>query len=440
MPPIRFVTTNDGVRIAYSTHGAGPALVFVRGWISHLELHWEDPAYRAYFEALARHFLVVRYDARGNGLSQREVPEVGLADLALDLEAVIEELDLSDLVLYGATFGGPIAVSYAVAHPERVAKLILEGTYARGQEITTPERQAAIIEGMRISPEAGFLLLSHYSHPEPQQSSYRRPERGPELISPEMAAQLYTLAYQVDVTDLLPNIQAPTLVLHRRRSWAIPYNLGVDVASRIPGAHFVALEGKAHNLFEGDAASALAAIGDFLGVRVELEVDRRPHLATVLFTDIADSTALTEQMGDAAFRTKSRALDTTLRGLIREAGGRPVEGKLLGDGVLAIFTSASQAIEFAVRGSAAGDEAGLPLHLGIHAGDVIREGNDVYGGAVNVAARIAGASLPSEILVSEIVRGLARTSTGVEFTDRGERALKGVAEPVRLFAVDETGS
>jgi adenylate cyclase len=140
-------------------------------------------------------------------------------------------------------------------------------------------------------------------------------------------------------------------------------------------------------------------------------------------------------MGDAAFREKARELDTSLRSAIRECSGTPVEGKLVGDGVLAVFTSARQAIDCALRCNSAGESVGLQLHLGIHAGDVIREGNNVYGGAVNIAARIAGASAPGEVLVSDTVRGLARTSAGVTFDDRGERELKGVADPQRLFTV-----
>ena len=156
--------------------------------------------------------------------------------------------------------------------------------------------------------------------------------------------------------------------------------------------------------------------------------------------DIADSTALTERLGDAAFRAKARELDGALRSIIREHAGTPIEGKLLGDGVLAVFTSARQAIEAAIACGAAGGEAGLPLHLGLHAGDVIREDNNVYGGAVNIASRISGLSAPGEVLVSDTVRSLARTSGGVQFENRGEQSLKGVGEPVRIWAVREAGA
>ncbi len=187
----------------------------------------------------------------------------------------------------------------------------------------------------------------------------------------------------------------------------------------------------------GDWEASAQTIDDFLdeGAQAEPAAELPEGMAVILFADIAESTALTERLGDAAFRAKARELDTSLRTVIRECSGTPVEGKLVGDGVLAVFTSARQAIDCALRSNSASEPLGLQLHLGIHAGDVIREGNNVYGGAVNIAARIAGASAPGEVLVSDTVRGLARTSAGVAFDDRGEQSLKGVADPQRLFAV-----
>jgi class 3 adenylate cyclase len=164
-----------------------------------------------------------------------------------------------------------------------------------------------------------------------------------------------------------------------------------------------------------------------------------PGTAIILFADIVDSTALTERLGDDAFRQKARVLDEAMRSAIRDNGGSPVEGKTLGDGVLAVFTSAKQAIACALDCHNAASEGDLSLHAGIHAGDVIREADNVYGGAVNIAARISALSAPGEVLVSDTVRSLARTSAGVSFQDRGEHALKGVAEPQRVFAVRQDG-
>ncbi len=172
-----------------------------------------------------------------------------------------------------------------------------------------------------------------------------------------------------------------------------------------------------------------------LGVATEDESKLPEGTVTILFADIADSTLLTEQLGDANFRAYARQLDGTLRTIINETGGKLIEGKLLGDGVMAIFTSARQAIECAIRRNAAAEGTELGLHVGLHAGDVILEGKNVFGGAVNIAARITAFSEPGEILVSDTVRSLARTSTNVLFEDRGKHTLKGVTDPQHLFVI-----
>jgi class 3 adenylate cyclase len=188
-----------------------------------------------------------------------------------------------------------------------------------------------------------------------------------------------------------------------------------------------------------------AALGDRTSSGLQGATDPRvklPHhdgvqSMTLLFLDIVDSTALTEQLGDEAFRRRSRKLDQHLRALVVEHHGRPVEGKVLGDGILAIFMAAKHAIACALQCNVLAAEVELQLHLGLHAGDVIQDEGNVYGGAVNIAARVAAASAPGEVLVSETVRALSRTSTGVSFEDRGSHSLKGVAEAQRLFAVRE---
>ena len=231
----------------------------------------------------------------------------------------------------------------------------------------------------------------------------------------------------------------PTLVLHRRQFRLGGIGLARELASKIQDARLAVLEGASVASWMDDTERAVTAIDEFLGEGAEADTKTElpEGMAVILFADIADSTALTEQLGDTAFREKARELDASLRTIIRECAGTPVEGKVLGDGVLAVFTSARQAIECALRCNGAGESVGLQLHLGIHAGDVIREGNNVYGGAVNIAARIAGASAPGEVLVSDTVRGLARTSAGVTFDDRGEHELKGIEGPQRLFVVRE---
>jgi class 3 adenylate cyclase len=157
--------------------------------------------------------------------------------------------------------------------------------------------------------------------------------------------------------------------------------------------------------------------------------------AIILFCDIVDSTALTEQLGDSEFRRRARVLVDSLDEAVLSFEGRPIEGRLLGDGTLAVFQSARSAIECALRCATTGDHQGLALHVGVHAGDVIREDGNIYGGAVNIAARISSLAGAGEVLVSGTVRELARTSAGVSFTDRGLHGLKGVADAVHVWAV-----
>jgi class 3 adenylate cyclase len=253
-------------------------------------------------------------------------------------------------------------------------------------------------------------------------------------MSPEVAAK-YLEREEADYRTLLPRVKAPTLVLHRGNRYA-PMDQARAAALLFPNCRFVPLDGDIYHFLFGDL-SYVDTIIDFLD-----EDRRRPRAeglpsgtAIILFADIADSTGLTERLGDRAFRERSKTLDETLRAVIRETGGRPIEGKLLGDGLMAVFASAREAIECGLRCRDTSEASELRLHLGIHAGDVIDEGDNVYGGAVNIASRVAGASEPGEVLVSDIVRGLARTSAEVSFLDRGERELKGVSDPVRLYEV-----
>jgi class 3 adenylate cyclase len=239
-----------------------------------------------------------------------------------------------------------------------------------------------------------------------------------------------------DVSDLLPKVQAKTLVMHGDQNTAVLMDTVRKMTSQIPNAELVVTQGRdGHSGRDWDAMKRV--IPQFLGVDATTLVanDAPQGTAIILFADIASSTALTERLGDSAFRDKARTLDEALREAITNAGGTAVEGKLLGDGVLAVFTSTRDAITCAGACHAAATDNDLQLHIGVHAGDVIREGGNVFGGAVNIAARVSDASGAGETFVSQTVRDLARTSAGVAFDDRGEHALKGIDEPQRLFAV-----
>jgi class 3 adenylate cyclase len=440
-PRIQYAQTKDGVSIAFWTLGEGMPLVLMPpGVFSHIQLEWQWPEWRHSYERLAQKRKLVRYDGRGSGLSTRDVAEFSLDAHVLDLEAVVKRLALERFALLGYVDSGPPAIAYAARHPDRVSHLILWGAYAR----TSDQEQAPETLGLRgLVDKDWHLFTETLAHTVAGWSEGKEPRRMAAFFrecTTQKASQASDEAsLEFDVTALLPQVQPPTLVLHSRQIRWMTEDISRGLASRIPDARLTVVEGV--SMRGRDSQPVLAAIDEFLseGEEAPAAAELPEGMAVLLFADIAESTALTEQLGDAAFRAKARELDTSLRSVIKEAGGTPVEGKVLGDGVLAVFTSARQAIDCALRCEATGEPLGLQLHLGIHAGDVIREGNNVYGGAVNIAARIAAASEPGEVLVSDTVRSLGRTSADVTFDDRGEHELKGVGEPQRLFAVRAGG-
>jgi class 3 adenylate cyclase len=284
----------------------------------------------------------------------------------------------------------------------------------------------------RLATESGIRAVDNWEHDElaSQMAAMMR-----ESVTPETYVRFENARGTWDVREHLGNIVTPTLIMHPRNHQYFPVAVAQRAASAIPGARLTLLD-TASVLFP-DAKIAFVA-GEFVGTAVARRTaprHQRSGTAVILFADIADSTALTERLGDAAFRETARALDASLRAAVRDHGGAVIDAKTLGDGILATFPAASQAIAAALACAGVGDDAALPLHVGLHAGDVIREQDNVFGGAVNIAARISSLAQPGEVLVSDVVRALARTSAGVRFEDRGEHALKGVADAQRVFSV-----
>lgn len=431
-PRIQYVTTSDGVSIAYAVMGDGrPQLRIPTLPVSHLQI-MSSAEFARDANSISQGRTLVTYDARGFGLSQRDITDFSLDALVRDIEAIVDHLGLGQIQVLSAGYGVPIAIAYAAAHPDRVSHLALSA-YASAKGMPDEEIDAILALGDK-NWELATETLTHAvlgwsnSTTAHQVASVIRAS-----ASPDTLRRFIQQIRQWRVQDLLPDVSAPTLVVGRSAP-ARSFETARDLAAAIPGARLAMVEGtiEASNPQE---ASVVASFLNDGAVLTPTSVETPHTTLTIVFTDIVESTSLTEQLGDAAFRERARLLDGALRQVIGEGGGTPVEGKVLGDGVMAVFTSARQAIDAAIRCRSAAEAAQLQLHLGIHAGDVIREGANVYGGAVNIAARVCGASEPGEILVSEIVRGLARTSAGVAFDDRGERALKGIDEPVRVWAV-----
>jgi class 3 adenylate cyclase/pimeloyl-ACP methyl ester carboxylesterase len=448
---IRYARRADGARTAYAVSGSGPVMVYTPGFTSHLEwalhIHAGDPRFR---EELAKRRTLVDYDRHGCGLSDRNRTNFTAEDDMLDIEAVVDAAGAAKIDLFGISFGSLPAVRYAAEHPERVRKLILWGAFPFNlPDSAPPEIQArnrALAELRRSDYVMAMRTMATQMFPSGVDPETFRHfvDVGRQSATPEMLERLGEVTF--DNRPYFARVTAPTLVMHRRADAMVPFVAAQYLARELPNARFVPLEGDAHLPNFGDVDSVLAPILQFLDEDGDIVAVVAPPVSVtaapaahgtvvILFTDIVDSTPLTERMGDAAFRAASRALDAHVREAMRDAGGAPVEGKVLGDGVMGVFASAAQAITCAVRCVELSRTSEMPLHIGLHAGDVIREKDNVYGGAVNIAGRVCGLSAPGEVLVSQTVRDLARTSAGVTFEDRGEQALKGIADPVRVFAV-----
>jgi len=263
---IRFCVARDGSRLAYSIVGQGSTLVAPPAWISHQELAWQDRVGRCFGERLARHHTLVQYDRPGTGLSDRTRTEFTLESELQDLETVIDRLRLKRLALLAWSFGGPVAIAYAAKHPRRVSHIILYATFARGAAITTDEVKASLISLVRAHWGIGSKALADIFTPGADAAvselwaKYQR-----ESATPEIAARILDLMYKTDVVQLLPNLRVPTLVLHRNQDRAMPFRLGRELASLIPNACFVPLEGRDHFFWLGDSESVLRAIAEFLG-------------------------------------------------------------------------------------------------------------------------------------------------------------------------------
>jgi pimeloyl-ACP methyl ester carboxylesterase/DNA-binding CsgD family transcriptional regulator len=286
--PVRFCTTPAGARIAYAVAGTGPPLLVPAAWISHLELLWQDPAYRGFFTPLAGARTVVQYDRPGCGLSE---PWPGPQELDTDVDVLLgvaDRLGLERVDLLGISVGAPVSVTFAARFPERVGRLVLYGGYADGAQIAAPEVRAAMLGMIRAHWGLGSEVLADVFLPEgtaESRSVFARLQR--EAASARLAVELLAQCYRTDVTDLLDRVTAPTLVLHRRDDRAIPYRAGRELAVRIPGARLVSLPGRSHFPYAGDAAAVVRAILEFLGSAPAVPLPRRPAELTARQLQVA---------------------------------------------------------------------------------------------------------------------------------------------------------
>jgi class 3 adenylate cyclase len=429
---------SGGVSIAYRVVGEGPVeLVFVPGFVSHLEVAIEYPGLRRFFERLASFTRLVLYDKRGQGLSDRPSAPPSLEEGMDDLRAVIEAAGLERPSLFGVSEGGPMALLFAASHPASVDKLALFGTYARTVEADdfpigfSLENFDRMLDRMR-SEWGGPVLVPFFAPSLADDEAFlawwgRMLRSG---TSPSGAVGLMELYKEIDVRHALPAIEAPSLVLQKAGDRLVPARFGKDLASHIPGGRYFELPGQDHLFFSEDQDALLDEVEDFLtGARVSREPQRR--LATVLFTDIVGSTDRAAALGDTRWRDLVGSHNEIVRRALARHRGHEI--KTMGDGFLASFDGPARAIRCAQEIAAEAERIGIPVRAGVHTGECDVVGDDLSGLAVNIGARVGALAEAGEVLVSQTVKDLV-VGSGIGFEERGAHKLKGVPGEWRLYA------
>jgi len=439
-PETRYARSGD-VHIAYQVVSDGPIdLIVVPGWVSNVEVQWEDPAVARFNRRLASFSRLILFDKRGTGLSDR-VPDTELPTLEQrmdDVRAVMNAVGSERAALFGMSEGGPMALLFAATYPERTTKLVLYGAYARrlrGTEYPwgpTAEQREAFLG--RIEREWGTPAMVAAHAPttaRDEQVNQMAASRMRRSASPGAALALARMNAQIDVRDILPAVRLPTLVVHRASDPQSPIGGARYLAERIAGAKLVETAGDDHLPWVGDSDAILDATEEFLtGERHVLEPDR--VLATLVFTDIVGSTDLAAAVGDRRWRELLDSHHAAVRRELARYRGREVH--TAGDGFLATFDGPARAARCAVAIAQAVRPLGLEIRAGVHTGEVELMGDDIGGIAVHTGARVASEAGPGEVLVSSTVRDLVAGS-GIAFEDRGVRTLKGVPGEWRLYAV-----
>jgi class 3 adenylate cyclase len=435
-PQTRYARSGE-VHIAYQVVGEGPLdLVYVPTWISQVEHLWEDSTVARYFERLASFSRLIMFDRRGSGLSDPVAGAPTLEEQMDDVVAVLDACGSERAALFAQFEAGAMAMMFAATHPERTRALVLYEAMARmawapdyDWALRPEEREAA------LETEWGDGSRLHGMAPEAARNPrflqwFAKLERL--AASPGTAAALLRMNAQVDVRAVLPLIKVPTLVLHRAEDRFIDIRHSRYIAEHVPGARYLELSGSQALSFGPDSELLLDEVEEFLTGARRAQVSDR-ILATVMFSDIVDSTTRAAELGDRRWREVLEALQPAVGRELSRFRGRAV--KTMGDGFLATFDGPARAIRAALAIRDGAREAfGLEVRTGLHAGEVEVIGQDVGGIAVHIGARISACAQAGEVLVSGTVKDLV-VGSGIEFEDRGERELKGVPGNWRLFSV-----
>lgn len=432
-PETHYARSGD-VHIAYQIVGAGPLdLVWVPGFVSHLELNWEAPPSARLIERLAGFSRLILFDKRGTGLSDR-VPDVPSLEQRMDdVRAVLDAVGSRRAVLFGVSEGGPMAALFAATYPERTEALVLYGSFAEFSSwIPSDEALAQLFEAIETGWGTG-VTLSTFAPSHAQDEQFRRRWARWERLgaSPGAAVALMRMNSQINISHVLPAIRVPTLILHRSGDPMVNVQASRFMATQIPGARYVELPGDDHLMFVGDADALVDEIEVFLtGTRSSVEPER--VLATVLFVDMVGSTERAARLGDRSWRDLLTGYYALVRQELARFRGREV--KLMGDGVLATFDGPARAVRCACAIRESVGSLGIATRAGLHTGECEVLGDDIGGIAVHIGARVSALAAAGEVLVSSTVKDLVAGS-GLRFEARGIHRLKGIPDDWRLYRV-----
>lgn len=433
-PQIQYAKTEDGVNIAYWTLGEGEAIVHMPPLIaSHVQLEWEREATAEFYGRLARYHMLVRYDCRAAGLSDRDITDYSVAGQIKDLTAVVDAIGLETFALYAPYRSGAVAVTYATQHPERVSHLLLRNSHAQPKVVA---EQVDFEAARPLIQQDWELFLKTYANIAMDWAEGEFSNRAADFMAQSTTAEAF-LAFDaaladVDVTPILQDVRAPTLVMQ-----TVGREGGRTLAAGIPGARLAPISDGSE---EANYAEAARLTEDFLGGDREPSASDQaagPSTHTILFTDMVSSTTLADQLGDAAAQEVRRAHNDIVRAALNASGGSEI--KHTGDGIMASFSTASSALDAAIaiqRGVAehknANPDSPLGVYVGLNAGEPIAEDDDLFGTSINLAARICDHAEAGQILVANVVRELAAGKDFL-FSDLGETELRGFEDPVKLW-------
>jgi pimeloyl-ACP methyl ester carboxylesterase len=438
---VRFAKSGD-VHVAYRVVGDGPVdLVYAQGAMTHLDVYWELPAFRRYCERLAEFTRLILFDKRGMGMSDRVPGATMLEERMDDVRAVLDAAGIERAAVMGESEGGPLAMLFAAADPERTSSLILQGAEVRERtdedwpwgEATPQEFEAA----METLPERwGRGLGIDFVAPSVAGQDWARSwwsRVQTHSATPGSAEAFMRMAFAIDVRHVVPTINVPALIVHAVDDQVCHVENGRFLARTISTAKYVELPGGDHvPWFDPD--QTIAEIREFLTGRREAPTPDRV-LATVLFTDIVGSTAKATDVGDRRWRDLIEQHHVAVRRELGRFDGSEMD--TAGDGFFATFDGPARAIRCAGAIVEAVRPLGLEVRAGLHTGEVEVLDGKVAGIAVNIGARVAAKAGAGEVLVSGTVKDLVAGS-GLEFTERGVAELKGVAGEWRLYAVADS--